>query len=103
MVGQRDQGCHKVLGEVTCGFGDSAEERWTLYPSHLQCRRYDDPDRFSGRLGQDIRKIVAVGKADGESPEPIADIQLAEQDVESGRRIMHILEKPREDFSNLLD
>ncbi len=103
MVGQLDPIRNEVVGEVPCGFCDGAEEGWALHPSHLQRRWYDNPDWFAGWLGQHIRKIVAVGKTDGESPEPIADIQLAEQDMQSGRSVMHVLEKPGKDLPDLLD
>jgi hypothetical protein len=52
-----------------------------LNPPHLNCRWYHNPAWLPRFLWEDIRKIVAVGFLDDETPEAVTDVELQKQNV----------------------
>ncbi len=43
-------------------------------------------------LWEDVGEVDAVRFLHNESPEPITDIELGEQDVQAGRRVSHVVQ-----------
>ena len=43
-------------------------------------------------LWEDVGEVEAVRFLHNESPEPITDIELGEQDVQAGRRVSHVVQ-----------
>jgi hypothetical protein len=52
-----------------------------LDPPQLNCRWHHNLTWLPRFLGEDIRKIVAVGFLDDETPESVTDVELGKQNV----------------------
>ncbi len=81
-----------MLGEVSGRLRDCAEQRWALYPVHLDGGGYHNSTRLALGLWEDVGEVEAVRLLHNEALEPITDIELGEQDVQAGRRVSHVLQ-----------
>ena len=90
--GELDVVVNEVLGEVSGRLRDRAEQRWALYPAHLDGGWYHNLTWLALGLWEDIGEVDAVRLLHNEVPEPITDIELGEQDVQAGRRVSHVVQ-----------
>ena len=73
----------KPFGNVTAGFGSSAEEGGAGFPSHLQGSRDHNHDLRIGVIrigGQDIAKLFLLRGGHTHAPETILNVELAKQE-----------------------
>jgi hypothetical protein len=83
---------NEVLGEVSGRLRDRAKQRWALHPAHLDGGGNHNSTWLALGLWEDIGEVEAVRFLHNESPKPITDIKLGEQDVQAGRRVSHVVQ-----------
>ena len=70
---------HTMLCDVSGCLRHRAEMGRALDQPHLNCRWHHNLTWLPRLLGEDIRKIVAVGFLDDETPESVTDVELGKQ------------------------
>jgi hypothetical protein len=92
MIRQRGVVVNQKLGDISSGLCHCTEQWRAFDPPHLHRRRDDYPRWLPGGLGQYIRKVETVCTTDNQAPKTVADVELAEQDVEARVGIVHELQ-----------
>ena len=85
---------HTMLCDVSGRLRHRAEMGRALNTPHLNCR-------WNHNLTW-LRKVVAVGFLDNETPESVTDVELREHNVQPRWCVLHIMQQSREHLPNLL-